>query len=122
MDSNSEKPGDQASLSLDGAKRVRHAVLHSAGHAVDKAMVATAGAGVFSPSKGYHFEDSPYVEYLGVLPDGMDKTTFQGKVRPGGEKGNLGTAPLSTLLLCLLDCLEVWPAIISLLPSVWLVV
>lgn len=54
-------------------------------------MVAAAGAGVFSPSKGYHFEDSPYVEYVGVLPDGMDKNAFQEKVRSGGEKGDLDT-------------------------------
>lgn len=49
-------------------------------------MVAAAGAGVFSPSKGYHFEDSPYVEYLGTLPDAMDKNAFLGKVRPRRKK------------------------------------
>ncbi len=69
------------SLALDGAKRLRHAALHSAGHAVDKAVVEAIGAGVFSPLKGYHFDDSPYVEYRGALPDGLEKATFIEKAR-----------------------------------------
>ncbi|CAN0589534.1 unnamed protein product, partial [Ectocarpus sp. 12 AP-2014] len=63
-----EQAGRLVSLALNSAKRLRHAVLHSAGHAVDKAVVGAVGAGVFSPLKGYHFDDSPYVEYRGTLP------------------------------------------------------
>ncbi|CBJ48444.1 Similar to ATP binding / alanine-tRNA ligase [Ectocarpus siliculosus] len=68
--------GRPASLALDSAKRLRHAALHSAGHAVDKAVVGAVGAGVFSPLKGYHFDDSPYVEYRGTLPAGLEKDAF----------------------------------------------
>ncbi|CAM9720730.1 unnamed protein product [Ectocarpus sp. 8 AP-2014] len=68
--------GRPVSLALDSAKRLRHAVLHSAGHAVDKAVVGAVGAGVFSPLKGYHFDDSPYVEYRGTLPAGLEKDAF----------------------------------------------
>lgn len=75
-----EQAGRPASLALDSAKRLRHAVLHSAGHAVDKAVVGAVGAGVFSPLKGYHFDDSPYVEYRGTLPAGLEKDAFIEKV------------------------------------------
>ncbi|CAM9753551.1 unnamed protein product [Ectocarpus fasciculatus] len=71
-----EQAGRPASLALNSAKRLRHAVLHSAGHAVDKAVVGAVGAGVFSPLKGYHFDDSPYVEYRGTLPSGLEKDAF----------------------------------------------
>lgn len=73
--------GQPASLALDSAKRLRHAALHSAGHAVDRAVVEAVGIGVFSPLKGYHFEDSPYVEYRGKLPEGLDKEAFIETVR-----------------------------------------
>lgn len=60
-------------------------------------MVAAAGAGVFAPLKGYHFEDSPHVEYLGTLPDGLDKEVLVQKVTKkfqfeyGGSKFKLKT-------------------------------
>lgn len=76
-----EQAGQRASLSLDGDKRKLHAVLHSAGHAVDAAMVAAVGPGVFAPLKGFHFSDSPYVEYRGTLPDGLGKDAFIDKVQ-----------------------------------------
>lgn len=69
------------SLELDGPRRLRHAALHSAGHAVDKAVLGAVGAGVFTPLKGHHFDDSPYVEYRGVLPEGLTKDAFIEKVR-----------------------------------------
>ena len=75
-----EQAGQRASLSLDSAKRLRHAALHSAGHAVDTAMVGAVGPGVFLPLKGYHFEDSPYVEYRGVIPEGLEKELLVEKV------------------------------------------
>lgn len=75
-----EQAGRPASLALNSAKRLRHAVLHSAGHAVDKAVVGAVGAGVFAPLKGYHFDDSPYVEYRGTLPSGLEKDAFIEKV------------------------------------------
>lgn len=75
-----EQAGRPVSLALDGPRRLRHAALHSAGHAVDKAVVGAVGAGVLSPLKGYHFDDSPYVEYRGVLPEGLTKDDFIEKV------------------------------------------
>lgn len=49
-------------------------------------MLGAVGAGVFSPLKGYHFDDSPYVEYRGALPQGLEKDAFVEKVRDG--RGN----------------------------------
>lgn len=72
--------GQIAYLSLDSAKRLRHAALHSAGHAVDSAMLGAVGPGVFLPLKGYHFEDGPNVEYGGVIPAGMEKDVLVEKV------------------------------------------
>lgn len=68
--------GETVSLALDTAKRILHAVLHSAGHAIDKAMKMVVGDSVFVPLKGYHFVDSPYVEYQGILPGGLEKHAF----------------------------------------------
>lgn len=53
-------------LKVDGERRALHNRLHTAGHLVDVAMIK-AGYD-FEPSKGYHFPDSPYVEYKGVIP------------------------------------------------------
>ena len=80
MRGRAEQAGQRASLSLDSAKRLKHAALHSAGHAIDAAMVAAVGPGVFLPLKGYHFEDSPYVEYRGVIPGGLEKDALVEKV------------------------------------------
>lgn len=53
------------SQEIDKNKRILHAQIHTAGHMVDVAMVR-AGFDLY-PTKGYHFTDSPYVEYAGVL-------------------------------------------------------
>ena len=58
-------PSDQVDLEIDQDRRIRNAKLHSAGHLLDCA-VAQLGLQV-NPSKGYHFSDSPYVEYEGVI-------------------------------------------------------
>eukprot|EP00903_Cladosiphon_okamuranus_P008880 g8502.t1 len=88
--------GRPASLALDGPRRLRHAALHSAGHAVDMAVVGAVGAGVFSPLKGYHFEHSPYVEYHGALPEGLTKEVFIGKLN--SELDKLVTANIATVV------------------------
>ncbi|CAM9170821.1 unnamed protein product [Pylaiella littoralis] len=87
--------GQPASLALDSAKRLRHAALHSAGHAVDRAVVEAVGTGVFSPLKGYHFDDSPYVEYRGKLPEGLDKEAFIERLN--GELDKVVTADVVTV-------------------------
>ena len=63
-------PGESVKLSVDEARRTLHSRLHSAGHAVDMA-VATLGL-PWTPGKGFHFPQGPYVEYGGSL-DGLDK-------------------------------------------------
>ena len=50
-------------MEIDEAKRLLHARIHSAGHALDSAMVRCSFSEKVKPSKGYHFIDGPYVEY-----------------------------------------------------------
>ena len=42
--------------------------IHSAGHLLDVAM-RRAGSSDLNPGKGYHFQEGPYVEYVGVVAD-----------------------------------------------------
>lgn len=54
---------------MNADKRRLYARLHSAGHLLD---IAVEKMGLkWLPGKGYHFEDSPYVEYIGS-PDGSN--------------------------------------------------
>ena len=55
----------KVSLKIDGERRELHNKLHTAGHLVDAAMYNCGFR--FEPAKGYHFPDSPYVEYVGVI-------------------------------------------------------
>jgi len=58
--------GNSLHFTIDQERRALHNGLHTAGHLVDAAMY---NAGFrFEPSKGYHFPDSPYVEYIGSIP------------------------------------------------------
>jgi len=53
-------------LKIDQPRRLANNKLHTAGHLIDAAMYTTGFR--FEPAKGYHFPDSPYVEYVGVIP------------------------------------------------------
>ncbi len=57
--------GEDVHIIVDGERRKLNARLHSGGHLVDMA-VTKLGLG-WMPGKGYHFPDSPYVEYDGEL-------------------------------------------------------
>ncbi len=57
--------GDAVSLSVDEKRRILNAKLHSAAHLLDRA-VGTLNLPL-KPTKGYHFSDSPYVEYEGAI-------------------------------------------------------
>ncbi len=57
--------GNQVTLKVDAARRTLHSKIHTAGHLVDVAMMNVGYD--FEPTKGYHFPDSPYVEYNGVI-------------------------------------------------------
>lgn len=53
-------------VSVDTERRRILSECHTAGHVVDAAMERCGK--LLKPSKGYHFLDSPYVEYQGVIP------------------------------------------------------
>ena len=60
--------GVEVDLKIDGVYRSINARIHSAGHLLDMAM-NRAGKTELKPGKGYHFEDGPYVEYIGVVAE-----------------------------------------------------
>lgn len=62
--------GDVITCLINKQRRELHSRLHSAGHIVD--MAVTALKLNWTPGKGYHFPDGPYVEYAGSL-EGLDK-------------------------------------------------
>lgn len=58
-------PGDDVTLKVDVSNRKMLSECHTAGHVVDAAM-AKCGLKL-PPTKGYHYLDSPYVEYRGSI-------------------------------------------------------
>ena len=60
------KQDDSIELSIDREKRIINARNHSAGHLLDVAMW-NIWMRQMKPSKGYHFIEGPYVEYIGTL-------------------------------------------------------
>jgi Ser-tRNA(Ala) deacylase AlaX len=59
------KIGDQVAMNIDKDRRITNTLIHTAGHLVDVAMINIGYD--FPPTKGYHFPDSPYVEYKGKI-------------------------------------------------------
>ena len=53
-------------LSVDQAKRAINSRLHSAGHAIDACLSRLGMSERLKAEKGYHFVDSPYVEYAAL--------------------------------------------------------
>lgn len=69
--------GDAVSCTVDEPRRLLNSRLHSGGHLLDMAL---ARLGInWKPSKGYHFPEGPYVEYVGTL-DGLDKEKLRGEI------------------------------------------
>ena len=60
--------GSEVDCHIDEVKRRLFARIHSAGHMLDMAMTM-AGRTDLQPSKGYHFADSSYVEYIGTVEE-----------------------------------------------------
>ena len=58
--------GEEVEQQIDENKRKLYAMLRSAGHLLDSA-VKDLGLELV-PTKGYHFPESPYVEYAGNIP------------------------------------------------------
>lgn len=54
-------------MEINEAKRTLYSRLHSAGHLLDACVFHHCHV-TLEVGKGYHFPDSPYVEYKGVVP------------------------------------------------------
>lgn len=62
------RDGEDVEIEIDGAARRLHARIHSAGHALDVAMIRIGlGPEVLTPTKGMHEPTQAYVEYKGKL-------------------------------------------------------
>lgn len=59
--------GSACELRLDKTRRMKHAKLHTAGHLI--AGIIDAQRGTMRATKGFHFEEGPYVEFEGE-PEG----------------------------------------------------
>ncbi len=57
---------ENVELQVNKERRLLHCKLHTAGHLVDVAMINLGFK--LLPTKGYHYPDSPYVEYVGDIP------------------------------------------------------
>jgi len=57
--------GDYVEMSVDKERRELNCRIHTGGHLIDTAMINCGYD--FHPTKGYHFPDSPYVEYEGMI-------------------------------------------------------
>lgn len=66
------EPGDTVTLKIDKDRRVLNSKLHTLGHVIDEAVIKL-GHLDWKAGKGYHFPDSPFVEYIGELaPDATE--------------------------------------------------
>jgi Ser-tRNA(Ala) deacylase AlaX len=59
------KAQQKVSLHVDEARRILHSKLHTAGHIIDNVVQELNLS--WLASKGYHYQDSPYVEYIGQI-------------------------------------------------------
>jgi len=94
---------DKVDLTINIDRRRLHARLHSAGHLIDAAVQQLALS--LTPTKGYHFPDGPYVEYLGeIAADERENTrmTLESKVNELINT-SLSTEIISTRKAQLLD-------------------
>lgn len=76
--------GSEVTCHVDEAKRRLFARIHSAGHLLDIAM-AMAGRTDLQPSKGYHFAEGAYVEYIGNV-DEKDRKDLLDKLNENCNK------------------------------------
>lgn len=68
--------GEDVHCVVNKERRMLNSRLHSAGHLVDMAVAELKLD--WPPTKGYHFPDSPYVEYAGTLdPDQREELIRQ---------------------------------------------
>lgn len=69
--------GENVSCAVDPERRLLHSRIHSAGHLVDLAVAELNLP--WTPGKGYHFPQGPYVEYGGMLGD-TDKAKMKADI------------------------------------------
>ena len=55
-------------MKIEAENRFDNARIHSAGHLIDIA-INRAGRSDLKPSKGYHYPEGPYVEYIGDVEE-----------------------------------------------------
>jgi Ser-tRNA(Ala) deacylase AlaX len=67
--------GETVNCTVEKDRRHLHCRLHSGGHVVDMAVNALKLE--WTPGKGYHFPEGPYVEYSGVLPEDKENLRLQ---------------------------------------------
>ena len=68
--------GETVGQQVEECQRKVNRINHSAGHWIDVAMLNCGFE--FHPTKGYHFPDSPYVEYAGIIePEQREKARLQ---------------------------------------------
>jgi Ser-tRNA(Ala) deacylase AlaX len=92
--------GEKVTMTIDEALRRLHARIHSAGHALDVAMIRVGlGPEVLTPTKGQHFPSGAYVEYDGKLDPGheladkdalMERLNVEMAKLIDGERGESG--------------------------------
>lgn len=75
--------GESVTCAVNKDRRLLNSKLHSAGHLVDMAVYALYPE--WTPGKGFHFPDGPYVEYIAVIPE-QDKETIAKKLEELGNK------------------------------------
>lgn len=75
--------GQEVKCSVAADRRVLNSRLHSAGHVVDMALYSLGIK--WTPGKGYHFPDGPYVEYSGTL-EGVDKEKLKTEIEDAANK------------------------------------
>ena len=68
--------GETVGQQVEECQRKVNRINHSAGHLIDVAMLNCGFE--FHPTKGYHFPDSPYVEYAGIIePEQREQARLQ---------------------------------------------
>jgi len=72
--------GHSCGLRLDKSRRIKHARLHTAGHLI--AGIIDAQKEGMRATKGFHFDEGPYVEFDGELQGDSDSflSTLQAKI------------------------------------------
>lgn len=86
--SGSFKKGDTVTCIVEKERRELHMRIHSAGHVVDMAIHALGYD--WTPGKGFHYPEGPYVEYTGTVDEAKKeevKKTIEDECNKVVQKG-----------------------------------